>query len=330
MSDTKYDVLGIGNAIVDVLAQVDDAFLEAEGLAKGGMALIDAERAAALSGVIDTQRELSGGSVANTMVGLADLGGRAAFIGKVGTDRLGETFRSELTKTGVAFLTPDAQSGPPTAQCVVLVTPDAQRTMNTFLGACVHVGPGDVDAETVSAAQVIYLEGYLWDLPPAKEAFLKAARLAHEAGVQVALSLSDAFCVNRHRESFLQFVQEHVDLLFANEEELMALYQLENIEAALDAAGNHCRFVAATRGAAGAALLTDGERIAIEAVPPRRLLDTTGAGDLFAAGFLYGYTQKMPLEVCGQLGAAAASEIIAQYGARAERSLREVTAPLLT
>ena len=330
MSDAKYDVLGIGNAIVDVLAQVDDTFLEAEGLAKGGMALIDAERAAALNQTLNPQRELSGGSVANTMVGLADLGGRAAFIGKVGTDRLGETFRTELTKTGVTFLTPDAQSGPPTAQCVVLVTPDAQRTMNTFLGACVHVGPDDVDAETVSAAQVIYLEGYLWDLPPAKEAFLKAARLAHEAGVQVALSLSDAFCVNRHRESFLQFVKEHVDLLFANEEEIVALYQPADLDAALAAAGNDCRIVAVTRGAAGAAVLADEERIAIEAVPPRKLVDTTGAGDLFAAGFLYGTTQRMPLTVCGQLGAAAASEIIAQYGARAERSLREVTAPLLT
>ena len=330
MGEVKYDVLGIGNAIVDVLAQVDDAFLEAEGLAKGGMALIDADRAAALSGMIDAQRELSGGSVANTMVGLADLGGRAAFIGKVGTDRLGETFRKELTNTGVAFLTPDAQSGPPTAQCVVLVTADAQRTMNTFLGACVHVGPDDVDVETVSSAQVIYLEGYLWDLPPAKEAFLKAARLAHEAGVQVALSLSDAFCVLRHRESFLQFVKEHVDLLFANEEEILALYQLEDIDAALAAAAGDARIVAVTRGAAGAVVLCDNERIAIEAVPPRGLVDTTGAGDLFAAGFLYGTTQKMSLDLCGQLGAAAASEIIAQYGARPERSLREVTAPLRT
>jgi len=329
MGEAKYDVLGIGNAIVDVLAQVDDTFLESEGLAKGGMALIDAERAAALNQTLKPQRELSGGSVANTMVGLADLGGRAAFIGKVGSDRLGETFRNELTKTGVAFLTPDAQSGPPTAQCVVLVTPDAQRTMNTFLGACVHVGPDDVDAEIIASAQAIYLEGYLWDLAPAKEAFLKAARLAHEMGVRVALSLSDAFCVNRHRESFHQFVKEHVDLLFANEEEIVALYQLENIDAAFASAGADAGIVAVTRGAEGAVILADGERMAIEAVPPRGLVDTTGAGDLFAAGFLYGYTQKHPLDLCGQLGAAAASEIIAQYGARSERSLREVTAPLL-
>ncbi|MEC7696105.1 MAG: adenosine kinase [Planctomycetota bacterium] len=330
MTEKKYDVLGIGNAIVDVLAQVDDAFLESESLAKGGMALIDAERAASLSAAIAAERELSGGSVANTMVGLADLGGRAAFIGKVGTDSLGETFRMELNKTGVDFLTPDAQSGPPTAQCVVLVTPDAQRTMNTYLGACVHVGPEDVDAETVASASVIYLEGYLWDLEPAKEAFLKAAKMAHESNVRVSLSLSDPFCVNRHRESFLDFVKQHVDILFANEEEIRALYQSENIEDALESAASDAETVAVTLGADGAAVLHGGARHAIEAVPPRQLVDTTGAGDLFAAGFLYGYTQGFPLDRCGQLGAAAASEIIAQYGARSERSLREVAAPLLT
>ena len=307
----------------------DDAFLESEGLAKGSMALIDAERAASLSEDINAQRQLSGGSVANTMVGLADLGGRAAFIGKVGTDRLGEIFREELTKTGVTFLTPDARSGPPTAQCVVLVTPDAQRTMNTFLGACVHVGPEDVDAETIASARVIYLEGYLWDLEPAKEAFLKAAHLAHEHGVQVSLSLSDAFCVNRHRESFLSFVKQHVDILFANEEEILALYELDAIEAALKASAQDAEIVAVTRGAAGAVVLQGEEQHTIDVVPPRELVDTTGAGDLFAAGFLYGYTQQRPLTKCGQLGAAAASEIIAQYGARSERSLREVTAPLL-
>ena len=329
MSEKKYDVLGIGNAIVDVLAQVDDAFLEAEGLAKGGMALIDAERAAALSSAIAAERELSGGSVANTMVGLADLGGRAAFIGKVGTDALGETFRAELTKTGVRFLTPDAQSGPPTAQCVVLVTPDAQRTMNTFLGACVHVGPEDVDGETVASARVIYLEGYLWDLEPAKQAFLKAAKLAHENNVRVSLSLSDPFCVNRHRESFLDFVKHHVDILFANEEEVRALYRHDNIDAALESAASDAETVAVTRGADGAVVLHRGERHAIQAVPPRQLVDTTGAGDLFAAGFLYGFSQNFAMQRCGDLGAAAASEIIAQYGARSERSLREAAALLL-
>ena len=329
MSNTKYDVLGIGNAIVDVLARVDDAFLESESLAKGGMALIDAERAASLSQAIAAERELSGGSVANTMVGLADLGGRAAFIGKVGTDSLGETFRTELTKTGVDFLTPDAQSGPPTAQCVVLVTPDAQRTMNTYLGACVHVGPEDVDVETVASASVIYLEGYLWDLEPAKEAFLKAAKIAHENNVRVSLSLSDPFCVNRHRESFVDFVKQHVDILFANEEEILALYQKDNIEEALEAAAAAAETVAVTLGAAGAVILHRGERHTVEAVPPRQLVDTTGAGDLFAAGFLYGYTQDYPLDRSGQLGAAAASEIIAQYGARSERPLREAAGPLL-
>ena len=326
MGDAKYDVLGIGNAIVDVLARVDDAFLESEGLSKGAMALIDNERAAELYAAIHPERELSGGSVANTMVGVADLGGAASFVGKVGTDRLGETFRNELTKTGVAFLTPDAQSGPPTAQCVVLVTPDAQRTMNTFLGACVHVGPEDVDAEMVAAAKVIYLEGYLWDLAPAKEAFLKAASLAHEAGREVALSLSDAFCVNRHRESFLEFVKKHVDLLFANEEEVLALYQADALEEVIPQVANDCRTVAITRGAEGVVLLAEGQRHNVPAEVPRQLEDTTGAGDLFAAGFLYGHTQRLPLPVSGQIGISVATEIIAQFGARPERSLREVAA----
>ena len=326
MGDVKYDVLGIGNAIVDVLARVDDAFLDQEGLSKGGMALIDSDRAAELYTAIEPERELSGGSVANTMVGLASLGGRASFIGKVGCDRLGETFRTELTQTGVHFLTPDAQSGPATAQCVVLVTRDAQRTMNTFLGACVHVGPDDVDAEMVADAKMIYLEGYLWDLAPAKEAFLKAASLAHDAGREVALSLSDAFCVNRHRESFLEFVKKHVDLLFANEDEVLALYQVGALEEAITQVAADCRTVAITRGAEGVVLLSKDQRHHVPAEVPRQLEDTTGAGDLFAAGFLYGHVQGLPLPVSGQIGVSVATEIISQFGARPERPLREVAA----
>jgi sugar/nucleoside kinase (ribokinase family) len=281
---------------------------------------------AELYAAIHPERELSGGSAANTMVGLADLGGTASFIGKVGNDPLGKIFCRELAQTGVEFFTPQADSDSATAQCVVLVTPDAQRTMNTFLGACVHVGPDDVDAETVAAAKVIYLEGYLWDLAPAKEAFLKAARLAHEADRQVALSLSDSFCVGRHRESFLEFVKNHVDLLFANEAEILALYQVDSLEEAIAQVATDCRTVAITRGAEGVVLLAEGQRHNVPAEVPRQLEDTTGAGDLFAAGFLCGQTQQLPLPLSGQIGISVATEIIAQFGARPERSLREVAA----
>ena len=326
MGDAKYDVLGIGNAIVDVLARVDDAFLDQEGLSKGGMALIDSDRAAELYAAIEPERELSGGSAANTMVGVSHLGGKTAFVGKVSNDLLGDTFRQELLLSGVAFLTPEAISGPATAQCVVLVTPDAQRTMNTFLGASIHVGPEDVEQQTVADSQVTYLEGYLWDLEPAKEAFLKAAKLAHQENRSVALSLSDSFCVDRHRASFCQFVREHVDILFANEDEIKALYQRDAFEEAVSAAREDCTVAALTRGAQGAVVIAEGVQHEIGADAVHQVVDTTGAGDLFAAGFLYGYTHGLSPETSGCIGAAVAADIISQYGARPERSLREVAA----
>jgi len=321
MSEVQYDVLGIGNAIVDVLSPAEDAFIEQEGLSKGSMTLIDAERAKSLYAAMGSGREISGGSAANTMVGLAQLGGTAAFIGRVRNDQLGGIFRHDLTSAGVDFVTPQATVGPPTAQCLVLVTPDAQRTMNTFLGACVHISPDDVDPEVVANARVTYLEGYLWDMPPAKEAFLKAAEIAHTAGREVSLTLSDSFCVDRHRESFLELVEQHVDILFANEDEMLSLYQVDRFDDALQRVRGHCKIAALTRSAKGAVILSGDEVHVIDAEPIDAVVDTTGAGDLFAAGFLRGYTQGLGLEASGRLGAIAAAEIISHYGARPEANL---------
>ncbi|NIL97691.1 MAG: adenosine kinase [Planctomycetales bacterium] len=321
MIDTRYDVLGIGNAIVDVLSAAKESFLQQEGLSKGAMTLIDADRAESLYAGMGPGHEISGGSAANTMVGVAQLGGQAAFVGKVRDDQLGAIFRHDLTAAGVTFVTPDAQRGPPTARSLILVTPDAQRTMNTYLGACVHIGPEDVDEEVVSRAKVTYLEGYLWDMPPAKEAFLRAARIAHTADQEVALTLSDAFCVDRHRDSFLELVERHIDILFANEQELLSLYQVQRFDEALQHVRGHCRIAALTRSEKGAVILSGNEVHVVDAEPVREVVDTTGAGDLFAAGFLYGHTQGWALERCGRLGAVAASEIISHYGARPEANL---------
>nr|NIL97063.1 adenosine kinase [Planctomycetales bacterium]NIM08677.1 adenosine kinase [Planctomycetales bacterium]NIN08151.1 adenosine kinase [Planctomycetales bacterium]NIN77278.1 adenosine kinase [Planctomycetales bacterium]NIO34462.1 adenosine kinase [Planctomycetales bacterium] len=230
-------------------------------------------------------------------------------------------FRHDLTAAGVDFVTPDAPGGPPTARSLILVTPDAQRTMNTFLGACVHIGPDDVDEQVVASAKLTYLEGYLWDMPPAKEAFLRAARIAHQAGREVALTLSDAFCVDRHRDSFLELVEGHIDILFANEQEILSLYQVDRFDEALQHVRGHCRIAALTRSEKGAVILSGDEVHVVDAVPVERVVDTTGAGDLFAAGFLHGHTQGWGLEVCGRLGAVAAAEIISHYGARPEADL---------
>jgi sugar/nucleoside kinase (ribokinase family) len=321
MSNTRYDVLGIGNAIVDVLAAAEESFIQQEGLNKGAMTLIDAERAESLYAAMGPGREISGGSAANSMVGLAQLGGRAAFIGKVRNDQLGGIFRHDLSAAGVDFVTPDAHNGPSTARSLILVTPDAQRTMNTFLGACVHIGPDDVDKQVVASANVTYLEGYLWDMPPAKEAFLRAARIAHAADREVALTLSDAFCVDRHRDSFLELVEGHIDILFANEQEILSLYQVQRFDEALQHVRGHCRIAALTRSEKGAVILSGDEIHVVDAEPIEAVVDTTGAGDLFAAGFLHGHTQGLGLEVCGRLGAVAAAEIISHYGARPEADL---------
>ena len=285
MSTAGFDVLGIGNAIVDILAHTDDRFLVREGLEKGAMALVDAKRAGELYDKIVPAVECSGGSAANTIAGLASLGARGAFIGKVCDDQLGRVFRHDIRAVGVSFETPAAADGPPTATSLVLVSPDAERTMQTYLGTCVELGPEDIHEDQISAATVTYLEGYLWDQPMAKAAFLKAADMAHGNDRKVSLSLSDPFCVDRHRTDFVDLVSNHVDILFANEEEIMSLYRTEDFDTALQAVRDHCEVVALTRGAKGSVVLAGDEIYIANAKPVDRLVDTTGAGDAYAAGF---------------------------------------------
>jgi sugar/nucleoside kinase (ribokinase family) len=326
MTAATLDVVGIGNAIVDVIAHSNDAFLAQQGLNKGGMALVDTARAEALYAVMGPGIEASGGSAGNTMAGIASLGGSGAYIGKVRNDELGDVFRHDMTAIGVRFTTAPATSGPPTARCLILVTPDAQRTMNTFLGACVDLGPEDVDAEIVAAAQVTYLEGYLFDPPRAKEAFRKAAGLAHAAGRRVSLSLSDPFCVGRYRAEFRELVQNHVDVLFANESEICSLYETEDFDAAVAQVRGHCEIAALTRSEKGSVVVTAKGATAVAAEKVARLVDTTGAGDLYAAGFLYGLTHGRDLAACARLGSLCAAEIISHFGARPETSLRTLAA----
>jgi sugar/nucleoside kinase (ribokinase family) len=321
MADASLDVVGIGNAIVDVFAHTDDGFLRTHGLAKGSMTLIDGARAESLYAAMGPGAEVSGGSAANTMAGIAALGGRGAFIGKVRNDQLGGIFRHDIRAAGVAFETAAATEGPPTARSLILVTPDAQRTMNTFLGAAVELSPDDLDIKAIESAQVTYMEGYLWDPPAAKQAFLAAAKLAHGAGRKVSLTLSDPFCVERHRDSFLDLVRGHVDVLFANEVEIRALYQTDSFDAALQKVRGHCAIAVLTRSAKGAVVLNGDETHVIDAEPIAQLVDTTGAGDLFAAGFLAGLTRGETLYDCGRMGAIAAAEVISHIGARPEADL---------
>ncbi len=326
MTDTSLDVVGIGNAIVDVLSQADEAFLKAQALAKGSMTLIDGARAEELYAAMGPGVEVSGGSAANTMAGLASLGGRGAFVGKVRNDQLGGIFQHDIRAAGVAFDTPVATDGPPTARCLIFVTPDAQRTMNTFLGAAVELAPQDLDRAVIQNAKVTYMEGYLWDPPNAKAAFQAAAEMAHEAGRKVALSLSDPFCVARHRESFLELIGGHVDLLFANEDEICSLFQVEDFDRALQKARGHCEVAALTRSDKGSVVLADGEVHVVDAEPIDKVIDTTGAGDLYAAGFLHGYTRGKGFYDCGRIGALAAAEVLSHYGARPETSLEDLVA----
>ncbi len=321
MNDTIFDVVGIGNAIVDVLAQAEDDFLDGNSLDKGAMTLIDEGMAENLYGQMGPGREVSGGSAANTMAGLASLGGRAAFIGKVHDDQLGSVFAHEIQAAGVNFDCPPTTSGAATARCLIFVTPDAQRTMQTFLGACVELGPDDINAHLITAAKVTYLEGYLWDPPGAMEAFRKAARVASDAGRQVALSLSDSFCVDRHREDFLDLVKNHVQILFANEDEIKSLYEVDNFDAALQKVRGDCQVAALTRGAQGSVVISGDETHVLDPEPVDNILDSTGAGDSYAAGFLYGLTRDRDLGVCGRLGGIASAEIISHFGARPETSL---------
>ena len=318
MNAPALDVVGIGNAIVDVIAQADDRFLAAQDLSKGPMAPLDAARAEELYAAMGPGVEMSGGSAANTMAGIASLGGKGAFIGKVRNDQLGGIFRHDIRANGLTFDTPPATEGLPTARCLIFVTPDAQRTMNTFLGASVALGPEDLDRDLIARAKITYLEGYLWDATAAKAAFVEAAEVAHEAGRRVALTLSDPFCVERHRESFLRLVEEHIDLLFANEVEICSLYQVEDFDAALQKVRGHCEVAVLTRSARGAVILSGEEVHIVDAEPVARVVDTTGAGDLYAAGFLFGYTRGKTLHDCGRIGAIAAAEVISHYGARPE------------
>ena len=314
------DVVGIGNAIVDVIAHADDAFIAREGLAKGAMTLIDAARAEALYRRMGPAIEASGGSAGNTLAGLASLGGSGAFIGKVRDDLLGEVYRHDITAIGVRFGTPAATNGPATARCLIVVTPDGQRTMGTYLGACTELGPDDIDADLVAAAQVTYLEGYLFDPPLAQEAFRRAAAIAHGAGRKVALSLSDPFCVERHRAEFRRLVEGEVDILFANESEICSLYETADFDAAAAQVRGHVEIAALTRSALGSVVL-GGEVHPVAAAPVARVVDTTGAGDLYAAGFLYGLNLGLPLPTCGRIGSLCAAEIISHMGARPETDL---------
>ncbi|HXV73559.1 MAG TPA: adenosine kinase [Sphingomonadales bacterium] len=317
----KHHAVGIGNAIVDVIARTGDAFLTRHNLKKGSMSLIDAATAAALYGEMGPAVEVSGGSAANTIAGVAALGGKAAFIGKVGDDSLGEIFRHDIRSLGVAFTTPSGENIGPTARSFILVTPDAQRTMNTFLGASQALSPEDVDEVTIKSSLVTYLEGYLWDPPEAKQAFLKAIEIAKAAGRSVALTLSDAFCVARHRAEFRALVENSVDILFANENEITSLYEANAFEEAVEAVRGKVEIAALTRSEKGSLILSKDGGHLIPAKPVK-VVDTTGAGDLYAAGFLYGLTHDFPLPRCGKLAAACAAEVISHMGARPEADLK--------
>jgi sugar/nucleoside kinase (ribokinase family) len=322
VTSSRFDVLGIGNAIVDVIARADDDFLIRHGMQKGAMALIDEPRAEALYAAMGPATEISGGSGANTIVGVAGFGARAAFIGKVKHDGLGRTFAHDIRAAGVAFDTPPADGGPSTARCYILVTPDGERTLNTYLGAAQHLTPADVSEDLVASAAITYLEGYLWDPQHAKDAFLKAAGAAHKAGRTVALTLSDAFCVDRWRDEFLHLIRSRtVDLLFANEAELKSLYQTADFETAVKALAGDADLAVVTRSEQGCVVVTREQRQSVRAFPVERVVDTTGAGDLFAAGFLFGLSRGADHVTAARLGGLAAAEVIQHLGARPQTSL---------
>lgn len=321
-----YHVVAIGNAIVDVLAFSDDRFIEEQNMRKGTMCLIDDARAEALYGVMGQATEVSGGSAANTLAGMASLGARTAFIGKVNNDPLGAHFRHDLNAVGVEFTTPSTQNGQPTARCLIVVTPDGQRTMNTYLGAAGEIHESDVDAALISKAHVLYGEGYMWDMECTKTALRRAFALAKQAGAKVAFTLSDVFCVERSREEYLAMIADDFDILFCNHDEACALYPGKSFDEVLDALQGQCEVIAVTCGSKGSIILTPTERIHINPIWVHEVVDTTGAGDLYASGFLYGLTHGKPLKVCGELGSACASEIITHLGARAQKPLKRLIA----
>ncbi len=324
---TAFDVLGIGNAIVDIIARTEEDFLAKHGMNKGSMALIDEPRAEAIYAAMGPVTESSGGSAANTIAGVASFGGRTAFVGKVKGDKLGKSFTHDIRAGGVAFTTPPSSDGPATARCFVLVTPDGERTMNTYLGAAQDLHPRDLDEEQIASAAITYLEGYLWDPKNAKEAFRKAATVAHAAGRKVALTLSDSFCVGRYRAEFLELITSRtVDLVFANESELLALYETSDFDTALAQLRKDAALAAVTRSEKGCVVASSTEVVAVPAFPVDKLVDTTGAGDLFAAGFLFGLARGASYRSCGELGGLAANEVIQHLGARPETSLKSLAA----
>lgn len=321
----KYDVAGLGNAIVDVIAPTDDAFLLEHNVAKGVMTLIDEFRAHQLLRALPHGREIAGGSAANTMAGIASFGGKGVFIGKVKADRLGESFAESLRQIGLDYDTKMAADGPQTACCLIAVTPDGQRSMNTYLGACREITPDDIDEKAIAASSVLYIEGYLWDEPAAKAAIEKAMSAAKKAGCKVAFTLSDPFCVERWRDEFRALLETRIDILFANEHEALAQFEADSFDEVLQAARAWKGVAALTRSEKGCVIIDDEVHV-LDAEPVAKVLDTTGAGDQFAAGFLYGFTHGKPLSVCGRLGAIAAAEVISHYGARPEKHLRALAA----
>jgi len=325
----ELDVLAVGNALVDVLSHANDEFLRRHGLVKGTMQLVDEPRARDLYAAMGPGIEVSGGSAANTVVGVASFGGRAQYVGKVRNDQLGDVFSHDLRAVGVGYTTPPATAGPSTGRCLIVVTPDAQRTMSTYLGASSRLGPTDIDKQAIEGARIVYLEGYLFDPPEAQEAFRTAANIAHAAGRKVALTLSDPFCVDRHRQAFRELVERHVDILFANDAEIRALYEVADFDAAAARVRGHCEVAALTRSEHGSVVIA-GDRVHVVAAEPvGAVVDSTGAGDLYAAGFMVGLSRGLPLPACGRLGSLAAAEVISHVGARPMRSLAELAAPIL-
>ena len=329
MNNAKFDVTAIGNAIVDVLAKADDALLVKHNLPKGGMSLIDAETAERLYSIMGPGVERSGGSAGNTIAGIAALGGRTAYIGKVADDQLGDVFDHDIRAVGVTYDTPRLRGGLPTARSLIFVTPDAQRTMQTFLGAATQLGPEDVNMNYITASKVLYLEGYLWDQALAKKAMQEAAIKAQQSGVKVSLTLSDSFCVARFRDEFIDLVEHHVDILFANESEILSLYQVQNFDDALQHVRQHTEIAALTRSEKGSVVVNRGEVHVIDAVKGVNVVDTTGAGDAYAAGFLYAYTQGRDLATAGRLGGVMAAEVISHMGPRAEADVKALAAKVL-
>lgn len=332
MTTTRYDVVAIGNAIVDIIGRCDEQFLVSHGATKGAMTLVDADRIVSLYASMGPGIEASGGSAANTMAGLASFGGKAAFIGKVADDEFGKIFRHDINAIGVKFDSPAVAEGDPTARCLILVTPDGERTMNTYLGISTDLDSNQVDPAIIRDSGIVYLEGYLFDKPAAKAAFREAVKIANTAGRQVALTLSDGFCVGRHRAEFLELIRSGIAILFANEAEITSLYETSDFDEAAKRAAADTKLAALTRSEKGSVILSNGQSISIPVSPVAKVVDSTGAGDLYAAGFLFGVSQGFDLEKSGRLASLAAAEIISHVGARPEANLADLArqAGLLT